>query len=198
MSIRCAIYARYSSDNQREASIDDQIRKCREFATAKGWEILKNHIYYDKAISGSSLAPRESFKRLLEIATSGSAPFDYIIVDDTSRVARNTREALEVFEELTFRNVFVYYVSQGIDTQKETAPEIITLHGMVDSLYIRELAKKTHRGIEGQMLKGYSTGGKIYGYKSKPIYSGKNDPYGNDNISVRIRKSVGRNQIDPE
>lgn len=177
-AIKCALYARYSSDNQREASIEDQIRKCREFAQSKGWVILEEHIYADKAISGSSIAPRLSFNKLLNIARIRPTPFEYILVDDTSRVARNTREALEVFETLSFQNIFVYYVSQGIDTRDETASEMITVHGMVDSLYIRELAKKTHRGIEGQFLKGYSTGAKHYGYNSKPIWSGKNDRYG--------------------
>lgn len=176
--INCAIYARYSSDNQKEASIEDQIRKCREFAKSKEWQVLEGHIYFDKAVSGRSVAPRESFNALLEIALSKNPPFQYILVDDTSRVARNTREALEIFEELTAKNIFVYYVSQGIDTKKETAPEMITLHGMVDSLYIRELGKKTHRGIEGRVLAGFSGGGRHYGYRSRPVYGNKVDRYG--------------------
>lgn len=177
--IACAIYARYSSDNQKEASIEDQIRKCREFATSKGWHILEEHIYFDKAVSGRSIAPREGFNALLKIAIGKNPPFQYILVDDTSRVARNTREALEIFEELTARNIFVYYVSQGIDTNKETAHEMITLHGMVDSLYLRELGKKTLRGLEGRVLAGFSGGGRHYGYRSRPIYSDKTDRYGN-------------------
>lgn len=177
--VKCAIYARYSSDNQKEASIEDQIRKCQEFAQAREWAVLDTHTYFDKATSGRSLTPREGFKSLLEIALSKNPPFQYVLVDDTSRVARNTREALEIFEELTAKNIYVYYVSQGIDTQKETAPEMITLHGMVDSLYIRELSKKTHRGIEGRVLAGYSGGGRHYGYRSRPIYGDKADRYGN-------------------
>ena len=62
IQIKCAIYARYSSENQNETSINDQIRKCREFAASRNWIILENHIYFDKALSGSSIAPREEFK----------------------------------------------------------------------------------------------------------------------------------------
>lgn len=142
MKVSCAIYARYSSENQREASIDDQIRKCREFAMSANWEILDKHIYFDKAISGSSIAPRASFNKLLEVALRGNTPFHYILVDDTSHVARNTREALEIFADSKFCGINVYYVSQNIDTAQETAEEMITVHGLVDSLYIRELAKK--------------------------------------------------------
>jgi site-specific DNA recombinase len=49
---RCAIYARYSSDNQSPTSIDDQIRKCREYAAQQGLVVLEEHIYTDCAVSG--------------------------------------------------------------------------------------------------------------------------------------------------
>ena len=52
--LRCAIYARYSTDKQNPLSIDDQIRKCREFAARNGWEDLDAHIYADEAICGAT------------------------------------------------------------------------------------------------------------------------------------------------
>ena len=185
---RCAVYARYSSNNQREASIEDQIRKCRETAQSKGWEILEDHIYYDRAQSGTRMSSREGFKEMLQIAMGSECPFQKILVDDTSRIARNTREALDIFSLLTFYGVHVYYVSQGIDTSHEAAEEMITINGLIDSLYIRNLAKETHRGIEGQVLKGYSGGGRRYGYRSEPIYNGKVDIYGNPEADGYILK----------
>ncbi len=53
---RAALYARYSSDNQREASIEDQLRLCREHAEREGWQIVEN--YTDAAISGASMILR--------------------------------------------------------------------------------------------------------------------------------------------
>ncbi|BCH23283.1 hypothetical protein MesoLjLb_30680 [Mesorhizobium sp. L-8-3] len=50
---RVALYARYSSDNQREASIEDQLRQCRERAAREGWTVVET--YSDRAISGASL-----------------------------------------------------------------------------------------------------------------------------------------------
>jgi len=50
---KAAIYARYSSDNQREASIEDQFRLCREYAERQGWQVVES--YSDRAISGASL-----------------------------------------------------------------------------------------------------------------------------------------------
>jgi len=178
-SIKCAIYARYSSNNQREASIEDQIRKCREAAKSKGWIILEDHIYYDKAQSGTQIDSRKSFKKMLSVAMSENCPFQKIIVDDTSRIARNTKEALNIFLLLNFYGIHIYYVAQRIDTAEETAEEMITINGLIDSIYIRNLAKETHRGIEGQVLKGFSSGGKRYGYYSAPVHNGRVDIYGN-------------------
>ena len=48
--MRCAIYARYSSDLQRESSIEDQIRKCREYAAARGWAIQEQYVRSDRAV----------------------------------------------------------------------------------------------------------------------------------------------------
>ena len=51
--MRCAIYARYSSDLQRESSVEDQIRNCREFAKRQGWIILEDYVRSDQAVSGA-------------------------------------------------------------------------------------------------------------------------------------------------
>lgn len=175
----CAIYARYSSLNQKQASIDDQVRKCREAALAKGWLVSEKHIYWDEAKSGQSSAHREGFRTLLKTALTEPCPFQKILVDETSRIARNTREALDVFSLLSFYNIHVFFVSQGIDTSSETAEELITINGLVDSLYIRNLAHETHRAIEGKVMKGFSGGGKRYGYYSEPVLNGQVDIYGN-------------------
>jgi len=52
MTERCAAYARYSSDRQSPTSIEDQLRRCREFASTQGWEVLPEHIYTDEELSG--------------------------------------------------------------------------------------------------------------------------------------------------
>lgn len=187
-TIKCAIYARYSTNNQREASIDDQIRKCRESAIFRGWEILEDHIYYDKAQSGARMSTREGLKQMMRVAMSSNCPFQKIVVDDTSRIARNTKEALDIFSILTFYGVHIYYVSQGIDTSHAAAEEMITINGLIDSLHIRNLRSETFRGVEGKVLKGYSGGGKRYGYYSVPVYNGKVDIYGNPEADGYILK----------
>jgi DNA invertase Pin-like site-specific DNA recombinase len=73
---------------------------------------------------------------------------------------------------LSFLGVRIIAVSQGIDTQSEQADVLMTVHGLVDSLYIKELAKKTHRGLEGKVLQGLHAGGRCFGYNNVPGPSG--------------------------
>ena len=63
-------------------------------------------------------------------------------------------------------------VAQGIDTRSEQADVLVTVHGLVDSLYVKELAKKTHRGLEGAFLRGLHAGGRCFGYRNVPVESG--------------------------
>ena len=168
MILRCAAYARYSSDLQSPRSIEDQLRICREYAQSRGFTFLEEHVYVDEALSGVG-ADRPGLGRLLDAALSSARPFDIILLDDSSRLARNTKDALTFFERLNFAGIRLIAVSQGIDSDNEQTHVLVTVHGMVDSLYVKELAKKTHRGLEGLMLRGQHTGGRCFGYDSVPV-----------------------------
>jgi site-specific DNA recombinase len=188
MILRCAAYARYSSDLQSPRSIDDQLRICREYAQSRGFTFLEEHIYVDEALSGVG-ADRPGLGRLLDAALSPMRPFDIILLDDSSRLARNTKDALTFFERLNFAGIRLIAVSQGIDSDNEQAHVLVTVHGMVDSLYVKELAKKTHRGLEGLMLRGQHTGGRCFGYDSVPVpgTTGKHLVI-NENEAVVVRR----------
>lgn len=163
MKLRCAAYARYSSDRQSPASIQDQLRKCRDFAKQHDWEFLEGYVYADEAISGAG-SDRPAFLRLIHAASLRPRPFDVLLVDDTSRISRSLGDAARFYEQLSFNGVRVLALSQGIDSQSEQADVLLSVHGLVDSLYIKELAKKTHRGLEGRALLGLCTGGRCFGY----------------------------------
>ena len=61
------------------------------------------------------------------------------------------------------------YISQGIDSESEQADALVTVHGLIDSLYLKELGKKVSRGLAGQLDRGYATGARQYGYRTTPI-----------------------------
>src|ERR1700688_1555107 len=130
--LRCAAYARFSTDRQNPASIADQIRKCREYAIGQGWIVLEEHIYSDAAASGTSLE-RDGLQKLLAAATNRSQPFDCILIDDSSRLTRRLADALNLYERLLFAGIRVVAVSQGVDTADPQAELLIGVHGLIDS-----------------------------------------------------------------
>jgi site-specific DNA recombinase len=163
--LRCAIYARFSSDRQSAVSIEDQIRKCREYASRHGWEVLEEHIYADHAVSGTS-TERTGLQKLLASAEQRDRVFDAILIDDTSRFTRKLADALNLYERLTFAGVRLVAISQGVDSDSSQAEILFGVHGLIDSVYSRELGLKTHRGMQGCALKAHHTGGRVFGYRS--------------------------------
>jgi site-specific DNA recombinase len=125
--LRCAIYARFSSDRQSPTSITDQVRKCREHATKNGWLVLDEHLYSDEAISGAST------DRAAAVA-GPSIPFDGILIDDSSRLTRRLADALNLFERLTFAGIRIVAVSQGVDSDNPQAEVLMSVHGMIDAV----------------------------------------------------------------
>jgi DNA invertase Pin-like site-specific DNA recombinase len=193
--IRCAAYARYSTDRQNPLSIDDQLRKCHEFATCRSWQVLDSHVYTDEAVSGAT-DDRAGLKRLIQAGVSPEHPFDVVLIDDTSRLSRKLTDSLQICEKLRFAGVRLVFVSQGIDTDSEQAEVLLATHGIVDSLYIREFAKKVYRGVEGRALKGQHPGGRCFGYRSQPIEDpARTDTYGRP-VIVGVKLVIDDSEAD--
>ena len=192
-AMRAAIYARYSSDLQRETSIDDQIAVARDYADRQGWTVADADIYRDRGVSGASLDGRPGIAALLTAAATAPPAFEVVLVDDTSRLARDTADAIRVVQQLTFCGVRVVFISQGLDTASDQAETLVAVHGVVDQLYIRELKHKIRRGLAGQQERGFHTGGRTYGYRTVPVpdSTGRQDANGPVVIGKRL-------EVDPE
>ncbi|HMF59831.1 MAG TPA: recombinase family protein [Vicinamibacterales bacterium] len=175
-----AIYARYSSDLQRATSIEDQIGVARAYAAQQRWTVDESRVYSDAGISGSSIEGRPGLQALLAAAAQRPLPFEVLLVDDSSRIARDMADAIRTMQTLRFFGVRVVYISQGIDSANEQAETLVAMHGMVDSLYLREMSKKIRRGLAGQHTRGFATGSITFGYRTVPVPdpSGKLGPDG--------------------
>src|SRR5919106_6613530 len=95
-TVRAAIYARYSSDNQREASIEDQVEVCRRHAELQGWEIVE--VCPDRALSGTSRF-RPAFQQMQVDAEARR--FDVIIVEALDRLGRKVADVADMHDRLT-------------------------------------------------------------------------------------------------
>ena len=165
---RVAIYARYSSHLQREASIEDQVRRCSAYVNEKGGTVAPNLIFTDSATSGASLA-RPAFERLMELLNHKPPSIDAIVTEDISRISRDFADAAFIFQRLRFLDIPLVGIADGIDTSAKNAKVTFTIKSLVSDLYLDELRDKTLRGLEGRCLAGYSTGGLPYGYRSEPV-----------------------------
>ena len=169
MTRRCAVYLRYSSDLQRDASIEDQNRRCREFAEREGWNIVEEYVVADRAISGAAVAGRDSLLRLIEAAKRKDKPFDCVLIYDTSRFSRDLSDLLKNIGILKFHGVDVVSVAERIDSAQPMGRRLFALQGMDAEQSLDYLRDKVRRGQEGQVLKGLNSGGKCYGYRNVPI-----------------------------
>jgi site-specific DNA recombinase len=90
-------------------------------------------------------------------------------VEDSSRLSRSTESVLSIYRKLNFAGLQLISVSQGIDSRQDQAETLLTIHGLIDSSYVRELAKKTHRGCESAVLRSLHVGGSCFGYTTAPV-----------------------------
>ncbi|WP_417625101.1 recombinase family protein [Paremcibacter congregatus] len=152
--LKAALYARYSSDNQQEASIEDQFRICEEQAAREGWRIIER--YADYATSGASLL-RPGIQALLEDARAGR--FNVIVAEALDRLSRDQEDIAGLYKRMEFAGIKIITLSEG-----EVSNLHIGLKGTMNALYLKDLAEKTRRGLRGRVEKGKSGGGKCYGY----------------------------------
>ncbi len=173
--MRAAVYARFSSENQREQSIEDQVRVCKQFAIRDGIEVLDDHIYFDEAQSGS-LRARPGLEALKKAAEDRQ--FDAVLVDDSSRLSRDNQHFNTLLCLFQFWGISLISVSDGLDMREEHAKVAYQFRGIINELYLTDLEKKTHRGQMGQVLRGFSVGAHGYGYTTVPEGESKFDKKG--------------------
>jgi DNA invertase Pin-like site-specific DNA recombinase len=169
--MRAAIYARYSSDLQREASIDDQLRKCRERIAREGWLLVVT--YADPATSGASRL-RPAYQDLL--AGARSRRYDGLVAEALDRLSRDQEDVAALYKRLAFAGIKIVTLAEG-----EISELHVGLKGTMNALFLKDLALKTHRGLEGRIRQGRSAGGRVYGYavvretdaRGEPIRGGR-------------------------
>jgi len=152
--MRAAIYARYSTDLQSAASIEDQMRVCGRRIEREGWR--EGATYSDHGMSGASHL-RPGYQKLLADARRGT--FDVVVAESLDRLSRDQEHIAALFKLLSFQNIPLVTVAEG-----EISELHIGLKGTMSALYLKDLAQKTRRGLEGRVRQGRSAGGISYGY----------------------------------
>ena len=153
------IYARYSSDLQNAASIEDQVRLCKERLEQDKVEV--RNVFTDRAISGSSLHTRAGIQALLDEVAHGGV--DIVIAEALDRLSRDQEDIARIYKRLNFAQVTLMTLAEG-----EVNELHIGLKGTMNALFLKDLADKTRRGQRGRVEAGKIPGGKSYGYRLVP------------------------------
>ena len=148
MAVRVALYARYSTDLQSDASVEDQLRICRTRAEREGWTVVES--YSDRAISGASML-RPGIQALMEDA--GRRRFDVVLAEAMDRLSRDQEDIAVLYKRLRFAGVSIVTIAEG-----EINEMHIGLKGTMNALALKDLAQKTHRGLLGRVEAGLSAG----------------------------------------
>lgn len=174
-------YARYSSNNQREESIDAQLRAIREYCEKENIELIE--VFTDEAITGKT-DDREDFQNMVNQLLKGHIQVDYVLVHKFNRFARNKFDSALYKKKLRDIGIRVVSVTQKIDD----TPEGELLEGFletIDQYYSANLAVEVRKGLRENALKGKHAGGQVlFGY------SLDNEGYYVPNENAKIVKRI--------
>ncbi|MFB3107330.1 MAG: recombinase family protein, partial [Pseudomonadales bacterium] len=157
--MKAAIYARYSTDKQDKTSIERQIHNCELLAKQHGLSIVE--VFKDEGISGNDKS-RPGYRDLREALKLHKVSF--VLADESSRLSRDPGELHNLVAEMEFNDQYLI-TRDGIDTREESADILIAVKAAVDKLESRKIGSRTYGSLRERFEKGYSAGGRPYGYK---------------------------------
>ncbi|PKQ10438.1 MAG: resolvase [Alphaproteobacteria bacterium HGW-Alphaproteobacteria-1] len=174
--LRAAIYARFSTDKQRDASIDDQIDSCRDYAAQQGWQVTGT--YSDRATSGASMF-RPGIEQLQRDAKAGK--FDVVLSEAMDRLSRNLSDIAKFHERMEHHGIEIWTL-----TEHKVDQMMIGMKGTMNAIMLRDIGLKTLRGQRGRVKEGNIPGGLCYGYDVLP------------GTEVRGHVEYGKRAVNPE
>jgi len=178
--MRVSIYARYSSDLQRAASVEDQFLVCKERVAREQWTLAAT--YADRGLSGANLL-RPGYQQLLAVARNGE--FDIVLAEALDRISRDQEHVASFYKQMSFAGVRVITLAEG-----EIGELHVGLKGTMNALFLKDLADKTRRGLRGRVELGRSGGGLCYGYRV--IRSADGEPGGRqiDEVEAAVVRRI--------
>lgn len=152
--LKAVAYCRFSSEMQRDESIDAQLAAIREYATRNNMTLI--HEYIDRAKSATT-DQRPAFLQMIK--DSGKDKFDVIIIHKLDRFSRDKYDSVVYKRKLRLNNIQLHSVTEHLDG----SPESIILESLLEGMaeyYSKNLARETMKGLTENAKKGLSTGGK--------------------------------------
>lgn len=179
---RAAIYARFSTDLQRDKSIDDQVTLCTAHASQEGLNVTKT--YSDRARTSSTIC-RDGLQDML--ADAREDRFDVVVVEALDRLSRDQGDLAAIWKRLEFLGIPILAVNDG----KADAIRI-GVHGLLGQIWLDGHRKKVHRGQSGVIRDGRHAGGRALATPRCPA-----SPANWSSSRTRPRSSVASSKAMP-
>ena len=100
------------------------------------------------------------------MARQTPAAFQGVVVEDSSRLARNLEEVLRLYKILRHHNIYIHFAATGADSRSPQFELGLIFAGMMDEQFLAAHRGRVRRGQEGQVKRGYNPGGRCYGYRN--------------------------------
>ncbi|ODM79933.1 recombinase family protein [Bradyrhizobium elkanii] len=159
------IYARFSSDLQRDRSIDDQVTLCEQIARREGYRVIE--VFSDRAKSGASMFERDGLLALMTAAKKRA--FDGVISESLSRLSRDPEDTAAIFKRLRFNDITIF------DQNGAVTDIHASIGGIVNSMFLKNLADNVRRHHSGRAREGKFPGALTYGYRCIPGKPGERE-----------------------
>jgi site-specific DNA recombinase len=160
-ALKAALYARYSSDLQKDTSIEDQFGMLEKAAKRLGLQLDKRYYFADRAQTGTTLFDRPGLTRDLLGAASRNE-FDAILVEATDRLSRSQADLFWLSDRFQFHNIKLFTQNGEVSDMQ------LTFDGHANADYIKKLAMRVKRGHDRAAEQGRIVSALAYGYNAVP------------------------------
>jgi DNA invertase Pin-like site-specific DNA recombinase len=171
--MRCAIYARRSTEEHQAASLEVQTDEARRWITARGWFVDDASIYTDSGVSRSEFKRRPGLIAMLNAA--GRGEFDAVVVRDSSRLGGDMTRVALLIQDLVESGVQIwcYFTDERVQAESTTERLLVIVKAYADELEREKIAGRTREHLEIKARAGYNVGGRVYGYDNVPVMVGE-------------------------
>lgn len=155
VTAKAVIYARFSSDNQRDESIDAQVRAIEEYCKKNNIQIVK--VFVDRAKSATS-ANRPEFQEMIKYCEADNTGISMVIVHKLDRFSRDKYDSAMYKQKLKLKGIRVVSVLENLDN----SPESLILESVIEGMaqyYSANLAREVAKGQKENALKALHNGG---------------------------------------
>ncbi len=170
--MRAAIYARRSTEEHQESSLEVQVEQARRWIEAKGWTVSPAHVYQENAVSRAEFKKRPKLLNLIN--ASENHEFEVVVARDESRIGGDIHRTGLIISNLLDSGVklFYYFTDEEVQLNNATAKFMMAVKNFASELEREKTSQRTFEHLEAKARKGLVVGGRCYGYDNREVREG--------------------------